>query len=108
MTGAVAHLAVYNLDGSVGYQHDYPVTAAPDVATSLGAVDLPATLSSVYFLKLELRDATGKMLSDNFYWRAQAEHQDDLTDLGSCLWLTLRLGRSRGCGWQGAGDGDSA
>lgn len=82
VTGAVAHLSVYNLDGSVGYQHDYPVTAAPDVATSLGAVDLPATLSSVYFLKLELRDATGKMLSDNFYWRAQAEHQDDLTDLG--------------------------
>mgnify|MGYP001550323663 FL=1 len=81
VTGATAHLAIYNLDGSVGYQHDYPVTAAPDVATSLGSVELPATLSSVYFLKMELRDAEGKPLSDNFYWRAQSAHQDDLTDL---------------------------
>jgi hypothetical protein len=81
VTGAVAHLTVYNLDGSVGYRQDYPVTAAPDVATSLGTVGFPAGLSSVYFLKMELKDAGGKLLSDNFYWRAQPVHRDDLTDL---------------------------
>jgi hypothetical protein len=95
VTGATAHLAIYNLDGSVGYQHDYPVTAAPDVATSLGAVDFPATLSSVYFLKMELRDAEGKPLSDNFYWRAQPAHQDDLTDLNKLPIVKLEAQVSR-------------
>ena len=40
-------------------------------------------LSAVHFVKLELRDAEGKMLSENFYWRALPEHQDDLTALDS-------------------------
>jgi hypothetical protein len=82
ITDATAHLSVYNFDGSIGYQHDYKVTAPPSSATSLGIPDLPASLSSVYFLKLELHDAGGKLLSDNFYWHAQADHRDDLTDLG--------------------------
>ena len=36
-----------------------------------GRVDFPATVSPVHFLKLELRDATGKPISSNFYWRAR-------------------------------------
>ena len=33
---ARALLAIYNLDGSVAYQHDFDVSAAPSAATSLG------------------------------------------------------------------------
>jgi hypothetical protein len=79
---AHAHLSIYSLDGSVAYQHDYDVTAVASVATGLGAVEWPAGLSAVHFVKLELRDADGKLVSENFYWRAQPEHQDDLKALG--------------------------
>ena len=54
-----------------------------------GPVEWPAGLSSVHFVKLELRDAGGKLLSDNFYWRAMPEHQDDLTALGDLPTVTL-------------------
>jgi hypothetical protein len=86
---ARAHLAIYNLDGSVAAQHDYDVSAAASLATSLGVVEWPAGLSAVHFVKLELRDSSGKMISDNFYWRALPEHQDDLKALGSLPTVTL-------------------
>jgi hypothetical protein len=89
VTGAMAHVTLYNLDGSVASQHDLPVTAPPDVATNLGAVEFPAALSAVHFLKLELRDAQGKPLSSNFYWLGQPEHPDDLTDLNKLPMVTL-------------------
>jgi beta-mannosidase len=89
MSGARAHLAIYNLDGSVAYQRDYDVSSAASAATSLGVVDWPAGLSAVHFVKLELRDAEGKLVSENFYWRALPEHQDDLTALDGLATVTL-------------------
>jgi hypothetical protein len=35
-------------------------------------LDWPA--DGAHFLKLELRDRHGKLLSDNFYWHATDEH----------------------------------
>lgn len=89
LTGAHARIVVYNLDGSSPYQHDYPVTAAPSAATHLGSVAWPATLSQVHFVKLELRDAGGKLLSDNFYWRGSQAKPDDLTALEALPVMTL-------------------
>jgi Exo-beta-D-glucosaminidase Ig-fold domain/Glycosyl hydrolases family 2/Glycosyl hydrolases family 2, sugar binding domain/Glycosyl hydrolases family 2, TIM barrel domain len=86
---AHAHLSIYNLDGTVAYQHDFDVSAAASVATSLGAVEWPAGLSAVHFVKLELRDAGGQVVSENFYWRALPEHQDDLKALGEMATVTL-------------------
>ena len=95
LTGAKAHLAIYNLDGTVAYQNDQDVTAAPCLATDLGPVAWPATLSSVHFIKLELRDAGGKLLSDNFYWRALPEHPDDLSDMSQLQTMTLEVKTAR-------------
>jgi hypothetical protein len=86
---AVARVAVYNLDGSLAYEHETKVTAAPDVATNLGLIDFPQSLSAVHFIKLELRDAAGQLLSSNFYWRAQPDHPDDLTALNQLPMVTL-------------------
>jgi hypothetical protein len=86
---AHAHLSIYNLDGTVAYQHDFDVSAAASVATSLGAVEWPAGLSAVHFVKLELRDAGGQVVSENFYWRALPDHQDDLKALGEMATVTL-------------------
>jgi hypothetical protein len=89
LTDATAHLSIYNLDGSIGYQRNFNVTAPPSLATSLGVVEWPANLSAVYFVKLELHDASGKLLSDNFYWRALPAHQDELADLNKLPMVTL-------------------
>jgi hypothetical protein len=71
LADATARVEVYNLDGTRVYQRDTKITAAPDAATDLGAIDFPANLSAVHFIRTELRDAGGKLLSSNFYWRAQ-------------------------------------
>ena len=89
LTGATAHLAIYNLDGTTATQQDFPVTAPPDVATTLGAVTIPATASAVHFIKLTLSDSAGKPISDNLYWHAQPDHQDDLTALNDLAPVTL-------------------
>lgn len=84
-----AHLTIYNLDGAVVSQRDFDVSAAASAATSLGVVEWPAGLSAVHFVKLELRDADGKIVSENFYWRALPDHQDDLKALGAMPVVTL-------------------
>jgi hypothetical protein len=89
LENARAHLSIYNLDGSVVYQRDFDVSPAANAATSLGSVDWPVGLSAVHFVKLELRDSDGKLVSENFYWRALPEHQDDLTALGSLPTVAL-------------------
>ncbi len=83
LTGAKAHLTIYNLDGSVAYLHNYDVTAPASTATTLEAIAWPTFLSQVHFIKLELRDASGKILSDNLYWHSLSPKSDDLTALES-------------------------
>ncbi len=89
LSNAVAQIAIYNLDGSVQYQHTFSVTAASSSATNLGTVAWPGGLSSVHFIKLQLHDSGGKLLSDNFYWRALPEHADDLKSLNTLPTVTL-------------------
>jgi glycosyl hydrolase family 2/Ig-like domain-containing protein len=78
---ATANIAIYNLDGSRVYEHEYPVTGPADTAIDLGSVEWPSSVSVVHFVKMELKDAEGKLLSDNFYWRAVPDHPDDLQAL---------------------------
>src|SRR5882724_1678483 len=89
LTDAKTHISFYNLDGSIVTNEDVEVKAAPSAVTDLGLLVLPDNLSSVYFGKLELHDADGKLLSDNFYWHALKEHQDDLRDLNQLPTITL-------------------
>jgi hypothetical protein len=86
---AVARVALYNLDGTLASTHDTKFTAKPDAATNLGTIDLPAQLSAVHFVKLELRDAAGELLSSNFYWLGRQDHPDDLTALNQLPMVTL-------------------
>jgi hypothetical protein len=93
--GATAHVTLYNLDGMIAYQHSTPVHAAPSLDTDLGEVAWPANLSPVYFVKLELRDKSGKLLSDNFYWRSLPQQQDNLQALNQLAPITLEAKATR-------------
>jgi hypothetical protein len=89
VTSLRAHVGVYNLDGSLAYEHETKVDAAADVATDLGPIDLPASVSAIHFIKLDLLDATGHLLSTNFYWRAQPDDPDNLTALNQLPMVKL-------------------
>ena len=88
LAGLKARVRVFNLDGSVKYDQTTPVaSAAGSAATDAGAIAFPADVSAVHFVKLELRDAQDKLLSENFYWRGVK--QDDLTALDTLPDVTL-------------------
>jgi hypothetical protein len=89
LTGAKADVSLYNLDGTVASQKNIDVDAPPTAATNIGALEQPANLSAVYFIKLELHDAQGALVSRNFYWRALSAHPDDLSPLNSLPLVTL-------------------
>jgi exo-1,4-beta-D-glucosaminidase len=59
---------LYNIDSKEKGSRDATLDLAPD--SSMRAFDLPkvSDLSKTYFLRLELHDSEGKLLSDNFYW----------------------------------------
>ena len=58
-------------------------------ATNLGKVVFPDALAATHFLKLELTDAQGKLVSSNFYWRAQPGYPEILTDLNQLPMVAL-------------------
>jgi exo-1,4-beta-D-glucosaminidase len=48
----------------------------------LSSLDIPKDITKVYFLKLELKDASGKIVSSNFYWLcSDGDDKADFTDL---------------------------
>jgi len=69
-----------NLDGATVYDQTRPAPlAAESKATELGALPAAEGLSPVHFVKLELLDAAGRRVSENFYWKEA--RQDDLRAL---------------------------
>ncbi|HEX8464627.1 MAG TPA: glycoside hydrolase family 2 protein, partial [Abditibacterium sp.] len=69
LSGAKATVSVYNLDGTRKSTNTVAVAGTATAATDLGDLLFPEDLSPVHFVKLELRDAKGALVSDNFYWR---------------------------------------
>ena len=71
---------ILNLDGSATYDETALAPIAPaSQASELRRLPIPAGLSAVHFVKLELIDPNGKVVSDNFYWKETA--QDNLSAL---------------------------
>ncbi len=89
LDGLSARVRVFNLDGTMKSDHTLPLAVKASSVLDAGAVDFPADLSPVHFVKLELRDAAGKLISDNFYWRALPANQADYTSLDKIASATL-------------------
>ncbi len=64
-----------------GYQKDIPVNGPADTAIDLGTIPAQHFWPPVYFVKLDLRDAQGQVVSRNLYWKAAAGQGDDLSPL---------------------------
>jgi exo-1,4-beta-D-glucosaminidase len=59
---------VYNIDMREKFAKDAALDVAEDSATRVFTIPAPDGLSSTYFLRLALEDASGKTVSTNFYW----------------------------------------
>ncbi len=100
LSKATAHATVYNLDGRVAWERDWPVEAPAATAITLGELDL-SSASNVNFIKLDLKDSSGNLISTNFYWHStrtpdvaeatpsKEPLNDDLTDLNKLPTVTL-------------------
>src|SRR6266849_4277379 len=59
---------LYSIDGKERAARDASVDLPADSTTKAFELPTPANLSTTYFLKLQLQDASGNPVSDNFYW----------------------------------------
>ncbi|HXT13027.1 MAG TPA: glycoside hydrolase family 2 protein [Candidatus Angelobacter sp.] len=66
--GLRATAKIFNLDMSYKFSDQVKLDVAADGVKRVFTLPEPAGLSSVYFVKLTLTDAAGKLISDNFYW----------------------------------------
>jgi exo-1,4-beta-D-glucosaminidase len=56
--------------------------AGPDSSVPVFKLNIPGNTTNVYFLKLNMNDASGKQVSSNFYWLSAKGDQDaDFTEL---------------------------
>jgi exo-1,4-beta-D-glucosaminidase len=75
---------VLNLDMAVKFENEASLDIAPD--SSLRVLTIPdiAGLSPTYFVRAWLMDASGKPVSDNFYWRST---KPDVLDWNHSEWF---------------------
>jgi len=59
---------IYNIDAKEKASKNATLDVAADSGPKVFDLRTPEGLSTTYFLKLELHDAAGKLVSDNFYW----------------------------------------
>ena len=64
-----AELWIYNLDGKEKSRQTAVVSSPSNAIADCFKLVVPADLSPTHFVKLRLTDSTGKVVSDNFYWR---------------------------------------
>jgi len=115
LKGLKVSAKIYSIDASEKASHDVTLDVAADA--SVKAFELPKVegLSTTYFLRLQLRDAGDKLLSDNLYWLSTkadtldwAKRKDtvytpqkefaDLTGLNSLPQVTLSVSAAKSSG----------
>jgi beta-mannosidase len=81
--GLTYRVQVFDLDGTKAYDQSADVgVAKSSAATDLGAIAFPSDVAPLQFVKVELFDPRGHVVSDNFYWRNGAA-ANDLTALNT-------------------------
>ena len=84
-SGLKVRAAVYDFGSRKVWEKTASVDVPEDgVANDVFAIDFPASISQVHFIKLWLTDASGKVLSQNFYWRSRDAYEGKTTLTGPC------------------------
>lgn len=82
---------LYNFNLEEKYSNEVRVNIASDESKKVITPDWPKDLSNVYFLKLELKDASNQLISSNFYWlSSKGDKKADFTDLAKLPQVNLK------------------
>jgi exo-1,4-beta-D-glucosaminidase len=68
LKGMKVSARIYSIDAKEKASRNATLDLAEDSSTKAFDLPTPEGLSITYFLKLQLHDASGKLVSDNFYW----------------------------------------
>jgi exo-1,4-beta-D-glucosaminidase len=68
LKGVKVSAKIYTIDAKEKTSRDATLNLGPDSSTKAFDLPNPDGLTPTYFLKLELRDSGGKLVSENFYW----------------------------------------
>ena len=69
---------IYRFDGTLDSHNTYPGSQVPASSTIKAAqIDVSARITPLYFIKLNLTDTNGNLLSTNLYWQHVAQDQFD-------------------------------
>src|SRR5260370_27510513 len=68
LKGTKVSAKIYTIDAKEKAAHAATLDLAPDSSNKAFDLPKPDGLTPTYFLKLEVHDAAGKIVSDNFYW----------------------------------------
>ncbi len=78
LKAAQVQVAIYRFDGTRDSEHTYPVADVPGRTTmKVAQLEVSARITPLYFIKLDLTDEAGKVLSTNLYWQHVAQDQFD-------------------------------
>ncbi|MFC5865141.1 sugar-binding domain-containing protein [Acidicapsa dinghuensis] len=98
ISGYMAYLTIYDIDGQAVLKRELPVTGpgdrSIDIGSLLGPWDKPK-LSPVYFVQLQLKNGGGKLVSENLYWHGMPDAPDDLTALNTMQTMALEANATR-------------
>jgi mannosylglycoprotein endo-beta-mannosidase len=76
--GLNVKLRIFRFDGTLDATENYPIAQVPGSATIKAAqIEVNARITPLYFIKLDLTDESGTLLSTNFYWQHVAQDQYD-------------------------------
>jgi beta-mannosidase len=78
LNGVNVNVLIYRFDGTLDSHKTYLVAQVAGSSTVKAAqIDVSARITPLYFIKLNLSDANGNLLSTNFYWQHVAQDQYD-------------------------------
>ncbi|RYY57878.1 MAG: beta-mannosidase [Chitinophagaceae bacterium] len=98
LSEVTARASVYNLDGKPAFAQGVKLSVASATAAEAFVLEFgrPQGLTDLHFIRLELLDKNGKLLSENFYWR-NGSKELDYTPLNTLppVKLSFSLGEKR-------------
>jgi exo-1,4-beta-D-glucosaminidase len=90
-----ATIRLYDFSMEEKYSNEITINVAPDESKKVTDIGWPEDSLNIYFLKLSLTDATGNLISSNFYWlSAKGDLKADFTGLKNLPEVDLNVSAS--------------
>jgi exo-1,4-beta-D-glucosaminidase len=91
-SGLKAKIKIYDFSMKEVFSKTIDTKVGADANEKIFTVETPKNITKVYFLKLDLDDASGKQVSSNFYWlSSKGDDKADFTNLSKLPAATVNI-----------------